>query len=1239
VSVYRPIARGAAALAVVSSFTVPAAHAALPDPTGPSIQPSLQRAVDELARARGPDKYAALRAVWSQWDQTDPSFVQEAIGQVERDEAESPPIRAYASVIDAYARRRRGDLDGARAKLAAVGSVSKWLSVGPFDNEGRAGFAQTYGPEQDLSDPISLTRSYPGKERPVHWRPVPDVYAYGWLDLGDLIRPKEKACVFASTFVKSKPGFAAPRAISVWVGAAGAFKLFWNGAEVLADPAYRGLDADRLAAGVTLANGWNRLTVKVCGDDDGPMVSVRLGDARGAPDPGITVSSDMTVADQAAANFRAAKPRAKSRIEGPLQTFTRLVSAPNARPAILEAFARYLRLTGGDDPASHQAQDLARRAANAELTWQRALIASALAEDRNEKRDWLERADDTAGKNKPVDLLLARAELARSGPSWRDAVPYYDKVLAIEPNNARALLGRVELYREAGLKRTAVLTLENALEDNPRSVGLLRVYASSLRELGRIAEADEAADRYSAFRFDDSTYLSDRIDVAVMRRDTKAAARWIDRLLAADPDSSWALSVAARAYRAMGQRGRAIASYQKALDLAPEDTEAMRAQADLYGERGDRDEQRRFLRQILTVRPQAKDIREYIEHIEPPKPRADEQHAWAPERFLPRRSAPAAGEIRRTLRDLTVTTVYANGLASHFRQVVFQPLTDEAAASAREYTFVYQADSEVVQLRAAKVYRANGKVDEAIESGEGPADNPALAMYTSAHTFYVHFPRLNSGDVVELRYRVEDVAPRNELADYFGEVVYLQKPEPTAEAEYVLRTPKSRSFRFKISELRGLSARETADGETREYVFNVEKPAPVLPEPSMPPFSEVLGHVHVSTYRTWDQVAAWYWGLAKDQLVADDEMRRRVATITKGLAGPLDKVRAIYGEVVQRTRYVALEFGIYGYKPRPAAQTFARGWGDCKDKAALMVTMLKEAGIAASLVLVRSGIRGEIEPDPPSLAPFDHAIAYVPSLQLFLDGTAEYTGSMELPPLDRGALALVVDSGGKGTLLHLPDPDAQATRRSRKIDATPTPEGGAQIDLRTEVSGALAAEARQRYHAKGTRRERVGRDLAADFHGFELAAGQQAVEMNDLEDIEQPVRLRARGKAAGFARREGADLSIAVGPSDRLVARFASLSSRKQDIRLFIRSSFEEEIVVHLPAGYRVKAAPDPLSAEGPFGRFAISAEVSPGKVVVKTKLAFDKSRISAGEYPAWRAFCEATDRALSQRLVLGVTK
>ena len=171
---------------------------------------SLNRAVLELRQARGVEKYAALRAVWRQWDQTDPAEVEEAIAAAERDKTATAPLRAYASILAAYARRRRGDLEGARAKIRAAGMVDRWLVLGPFDNEGKDGVDRAFAPEKELAQPIDLTRPYDGKERPVRWRVAPDVYGYGWLDLGDLIRPREKACAFATTFVRAKTGAGSP---------------------------------------------------------------------------------------------------------------------------------------------------------------------------------------------------------------------------------------------------------------------------------------------------------------------------------------------------------------------------------------------------------------------------------------------------------------------------------------------------------------------------------------------------------------------------------------------------------------------------------------------------------------------------------------------------------------------------------------------------------------------------------------------------------------------------------------------------------------------------------------------------------------------------------------------------------------------------------------------------------------------------------------------------------------------
>ena len=1257
ISSLRPWIAGVATAGLTSLAASPSPASLAP------IHQQLAEAQEDLARARGPVRYTELRELWGLWDETDPQQVEQALRTVQSNRRFDPATKAYAGLLAAYARRRRGDLNGARDQIAALGYVDEWLTVGPFDNEGRTGLDRVFDPEANLQAPLDLQRPHEGKERPVRWREVPDIFPYGWLDFGDLMRPEEKICAYASTFVRSKRG--AAKMASVWLGATGAFRLFWNGEEILSDSLYRHLDANRFASSVRVQRGWNRLTVKVCGDATSPMLTLRLADRRGAPDDDLDVSANPDHAAAAADNavqpetdankakrvvvsvdgqegsVRASKAppvreRDPGRLRGPVGQFDRMVKGKNPRASVLEDYARYLMRTGGDDPAKHVARDYAVRAAEKSPTIERALLAASLSEDRNQTREWVAKAAEIAGDHPPIEVLLAQAQLARSGPNWRDAVPFYDHALEIDPDRVEALLGRVDLYNEAGLRRTALRMLERAVERAPRAVGLLRVYALQLASLGRQSEAEEVGARYAAFRFDDPTKQVAQIHLAVSRRQDQLARHWIDRLLDTDPDSSYHLGVAARAYLSMGQPDKAIATYQQALDMAPEDTGTMRELADLFGKLGQRQQQIRLLRKILVLRPQYKDIREYVEHIEPKRERADEAYAWAPEQFLPLRTAPAKGFNQRTLRDLQVTTVYPSGLSSTFRQVVFQPLTDEAAASAREYAFAFQADREVVQLRAARVYRTDGGVDETVETGEGPADNPAIAMYTSARMFYVQFPRLEVGDVVELRYRIEEVTSRNVFADYFGEVFHMQSSEPTRNAEYVVIAPKSRQLVFRASTLPGLQRDQKEKDDRRIYRFYAPQVAPVLPEPQMPSWSEELAHVHVSTYEAWKDVGSWYWGLAKEQLHPDDSVREKALELTKGLKTDEEKVRAIYGWVVKRTRYVALEFGIYGYKPRRASQTLARGWGDCKDKAALIVSMLRVLDIPANMVIVRSSLRGAFPTEPASLAPFDHAIAYVPSLDLYLDGTAEYTGSTELPAFDRGSMALIVRPD-TSELVTLPDPPASETRRAKQLRADLQSDGSAKVSMDYEVSGAIAPQWRIRYHGESTQRDRIAADMAQNLPGFVLTPGKAGVKTNDFENIEQPVQLSVRGSSPSFARRQEQELSVPVTPADRFVGRFASLSKRSLDVVLPYRWTIDETWTVELPGGSKVREMPKAASVSTRFGSMKLDVNRNGQTVEVQTLVQIDDRRITPKEYDGFVKFCEEVDRALNQRLIVRV--
>lgn len=1198
--------------------------------------PRLTRFTDAVARGGMPLGYVPLRQLWAEWDQGDPAEVEEALRAVSADARITPPLRAYAGLLEAYARRRRGDVDGAKARVRSLGFVGRWIVSGPFDNEGKGGLDRVFGPEEEIADALVLARTYEGKERPVGNRLAPDVFPFAWVDLGALLRPQENVCAYATTFVRDKRA-KGPRPFSLWFGSAGAAKVFFDGAPVITDAKYRDLDTDRFGVRLTMREGWHRLTVKVCGDDDAPMFALRLADANGAPDADLEADPDPSHAKEAAAvRFKKGERPPPPAPMGAVPTFEKMVARDD--PAALEAYARWLLYTRSDDPADNRARDLARRAAEKAPTIQRCLLAGELAENRNQRAVWIERAEDLAKRGASVDdrvdVLLARADHTRSGSNWRDAIPFYDRVLAIDPDNVTANLARTELYSEAGLRETALAFLERTLARRPRSVALLRATSAALRDLDRIAEAEELTDRYATVRFDDSSVLEGRIELALARRDSAMAARWIDRLVEMSPDSARVLAEAARAYVALGDRPKAVAMHRRALDLAPEDVATMRALADVYALGGQTDEQLRLLKRVLELRPQEKDVREYVAHTEPSKPREDEAYARPAAEFLNLRERPAQGQRRRTLVDLQVTTVFPNGLASRFHQIVYQPLTDAAAAEAREYAFSFEADSETVQLRGARIYRKNGQIDEAIESGEGPTDNPAMAMYSSARAFYVHFPRLDPGDVVELLYRVEDIAHRNAFADYFGEVVYMQSTEPVFRSDYVLITPKSRTFYFNQPNVPGLTRRTDDKGDKRIFRFSAAEVPALETEPMQPPLAESLGHVHVSTYKSWDDMGRWYWGLVKDQFAADDEVRRRALEITKGLTTEREKVRAVYDFVVQKTRYVALEFGIHGFKPYRCAQIFARGFGDCKDKATLIVSMLKELGIPATIVILRTGMRGDFETEPASLAPFDHAIAYVPSLDLYLDGTAEFTGSTELPTMDRGALALQINEG-KPKLVHLPVPPASESVTSKRVEATVAADGSAQIEWRVEVTGANASTWRQRYHAKATQKARVQEDVSSELPNVEIAQ----VAANDLDDVEQPVQLRAKGKAPGYARRDGDTWSVRLGAKEHMVRAWAPLSTRKRDLRILALTTTENETTVRLPQGAKIVTAPRAAEGSSPFGSYKVEADVSGGVVRVKTSVAITKSRITAAEYGAFRAFCEEADRAFGQAVTFTVGK
>ncbi len=75
-------------------------------------------------------------------------------------------------------------------------------------------------------------------------------------------------------------------------------------------------------------------------------------------------------------------------------------------------------------------------------------------------------------------------------------------------------------------------------------------------------------------------------------------------------------------------------------------------------------------------------------------------------------------------------------------------------------------------------------------------------------------------------------------------------------------------------------------------------------------------------------------------------------------------------------RYVAIELGIGGLQPHAASEVFSHHYGDCKDKATLMRSMLHEIGIESYYVVINTE-RGVVTRDMPAHNGFNHAIVAI----------------------------------------------------------------------------------------------------------------------------------------------------------------------------------------------------------------------------------------------------------------------
>jgi transglutaminase-like putative cysteine protease len=1235
------------------------ARAAAAAPAPDAYQEALARASVRLAaEVRAPQAIAALAELATLDGDVAPAALEAAVRRGLSPGAH-PLVAAQAAFLLAHLLDERGAHEEATSLRAGLGLLflARPLVIGPF-GEGRQSFGTAFPPESERGPP-QIGRRYPGKLRDVAWRSGEASVRQGALYLDGLLRPDDQAVAYVEAFVRSD----ADRAVALRLGSPGPLKVWVNGVQVFARDVLRPAMLDQDAAPVRLGRGWNRILIKTVIVDGAWRLYARLTEPSGAPlRPGVELGGLPPARAAWAAGRRPTGKGGVATLDTLLARRAEKAAGPAAAGAWLD-LARALAFLAPRDREAHAASDAAARSLALRPSLGAHLVAADVAETDDQQRRELEAALALAkaGGAEAISpawqaLLLARlGEEARTERREVRAAESLRAALAVDPGCWPAVLALAGEESEAGLPLAALAQLQ-ALPAAVRTLPRVRRTEARLDEAaGRREESDRVLAALAGERQLEVDLLHQLASRARARGDGREARARLAAAAELRPDLPSLTLDLARLDEGAGEASRAAATLGALAARLPDDPATAIALGKLLRRLGRTEEALGRLRGALALRPQDPELKRYVDRLAAGE-RADAADAdelgrrFAEDaRTLVPAQAPApatAGDAAVVLLDRRVVRVHQNGLSRTFAQRVVEVLTERGVEENKEFDVHYTPGSEEIDIRQARIYRRDPRggleVLEATDRSDEDLSEPWYGLYYDNRAEVVRFEGLRPGDVLEIQYLVDDVGSENQMADYFGDLQYVAETIPKRRWDYTLIAPQSRPIHANQPRVARLVEKTAIEGDDRVYSFAATDVAKIDAEPAMPGAAETTPYLHLSTYATWSEVAAWYWHLIEDQLAADDDLRRTArGLVTPGMSDGA-RVRAVYDFVVENTRYVGLEFGIHGYKPYKVTQVLARRFGDCKDKASLMVALLREVGVPAELVLVRTRRGGRLDPQPASLAVFDHAIVYVPELDRYLDGTAEFAGPTELPTEDQGVMVLRVGAGG-GKLTETPIFPSATSRVERRWQVAVDPGGDARIDESLSIRGAAAAGWREHYQTPGERAERYGRVWDGRFPGARLIS----VEMPGIGDRDAPVTVRSAVSVPHFAQAisgqgiSGRGLELPVSGRDPDFARtYARLSARRLDLVLAYPWQHDEELTYRLPAGWHLLSgglgADAAREIGSAFGRFHLDVTADGDVVRVRSFLDVARARIAPDEYPRFRAFLGEIDALLSVRLVVG---
>jgi len=567
---------------------------------------------------------------------------------------------------------------------------------------------------------------------------------------------------------------------------------------------------------------------------------------------------------------------------------------------------------------------------------------------------------------------------------------------------------------------------------------------------------------------------------------------------------------------------------------------------------------------------------------------------------------------------------------------VVKILNERGKEDFSESQISYDSTYEKVELEYARTIKPDGTV---VEVGSRHIRDVSkylnFPLYSNARVYIISFPEITEGVSIEYKIKIQ----RNQLINKKDFLISypLQAQEPVISANFSVALPRGETLYVKTLNDKyndfgaNLKPRIQEKENRLIYTWQFKDIPEILPESNMPPNVEINPTILISTFSSWQEVYDWWKNLSRDKIKADTAIKEKVRELTRGEDSEEAKIRAIYNFCAQKIRYVAVEYGQAGYEPHNASDIFQNKYGDCKDQAILLVTMLKEAGFKAWPLLIPTKECYNLNEDFPAIF-FNHCIAAVllKDKIIFLDPTAETCSFGDFPEDDQGRRVLIFkEEGYKIENIPLYPASHNLMKQYLKVKVNSDESIAAEKSIFTYG----AYDQGQRLWMLYTPPQLIRQLLEEKIQAVSIGARLDSYNIKNLEDLNASVVLNYSFKGTEY---------FTVAGRNRIMPQLTNLDTalaakdrRKYPIDFSILDVKETICEIEIPLDFTIKYMPPSITEDSPWFKFIVEYNQKDNKIYFRQKTELKKNIISREDYPDFKVFLEGLARRIKQRIIL----